>query len=159
MSRKFQSHAYPVNRTEALEQGLQVNRKRDKDLEKLMWEVWLGLERDMEENKPFDCVFELLKSPEASKLLAPVPQLEVPMSAEAMTHWNTSLEDLNKAVKITINPVDFQYTTAIIESSRIAHSNVIKGKILSCRNPDLMIHYNRVVTSREWEKGSKGEAK
>ena len=52
MSRKFQSHAYPVNRKEALEIGLPVNKDRDDTLEKAMWEVWLNLEQDLKENTP-----------------------------------------------------------------------------------------------------------
>ena len=152
MSRKFQSHAYPVNRKEALEMGLPVNKERDKKLEKLMWSVWLSLEQDLKENSPFDPIFELLKSTQASKLLAPVPQLDIPAHASAMTHWNTSLADLNAALTVKIDPVDFEYSTAVVESSHAAYSNVVRGKILSCRNPDLMIRYNRVVTSREWEK-------
>lgn len=152
MSRKFQSHAYPVNRKEALEIGLPVNKDRDDTLEKAMWEVWLNLEQDLKENTPFDPIFELLRSPEAGKLLSPVPQLDIPLHAQASQHWNTSLDDLQKALTVKIDPVDFQYPTAMVESSREAYSNIIKGKILACRNPDLMIRYNRVVSSREWEK-------
>jgi Serine dehydrogenase proteinase len=155
MSKRFQSHAYPVNRTEALEMGLPVNKKRDKDLEKLMWAAWLNLEQELKENTPFDPIFELLKSAEAAKLLAPVPQLDIPLCAQAMTHWNTSLADVNAASQTKINPIDFQLMTAIVESSRTAYSNVIRGKILACRNPDLMIKYNRVITSRDWEKAQK----
>ncbi len=53
--------------------------------------------------------------------------------------------------KTTINPVDFEHTNALVESSRLAFSNVSRGKILACRTPDLMIKYNRVFTSVEWE--------
>jgi len=155
MSRRFQSHAYPVNRKEALELGLPVNKERDKTLEKLMWSVWLSLEQDLQERTPFDYVFELLKSAEGQKLLNPVPQLDIPPCAESSQHWNNSLEDLKKAITVMVNPVDFSYTTAMVESSRIAYANTTRGKILSCRNPDLMIHYNRVVTSREWERTRK----
>ncbi len=80
MSRKFQSHAYPVNRDEAIEIGLPVNKQRDNELEKSMWELWLHIERDLKERSPFDIVLELLRSKEASKLLSPVPQLEGPLS-------------------------------------------------------------------------------
>jgi hypothetical protein len=152
MSRKFQSHAYPVSRKEALDLGLPVKREADTRLEKLMWEVWLSLEEDLKERVPFDCVFELLKSSEAGKLLAPVPQLDIPVSAQQSAHWNASFDDLQKAAKTTINPVDFEYTTALVESRRKAHANITRGKILASRKPDLMIHYNRVVLSREWEK-------
>jgi hypothetical protein len=157
MSRKFQSHAYPVNRKEALEMGLPVNKVSDQGLEKLMWDVWLDLEEDLKETKPFDYLFELLKSSEASKLLAPVPQLNIPIDNEPSTHWNTSLADLMAAANVQINPVDFEFTTAMVESSRLGFVNVTRGKILSCRNADMVIKYNRVVASREWEQGTKPE--
>jgi len=62
MSRKFQSHAYPVSRTEALAIGLPVNEERDLELEELMWSAWLNLEEDLKENEPFDPICELLSS-------------------------------------------------------------------------------------------------
>jgi hypothetical protein len=152
MSRKFQSHAYPVNRTEALEIGLPVNKERDKELEKLMWDVWLHIEKDLKERSPFDIVIELLRSKEAPKLLAPVPQLEIPMAATMSAHYNTGIDDVKKHSKEMVNPVDFEVTNALVESSRLAFSNVTRGKILACRTPDLIIRYNRIHTSVEWEK-------
>src|SRR5205814_5566666 len=75
MSKKFQSHAYPVNRSEAIEIGLPINKKRDKHLETLMWNLWLNIEEELKENIPFDPILELLQSQEAAKLLAPVPHV------------------------------------------------------------------------------------
>ncbi len=152
MSRKFQSHAYPVNRTEASEIGLPVNKKRDKDLEKLMWSVWLNIEEELKERSPFDFIIELLKSAEASKLLSPVPQFSVPASISVGSHFNTTLADIMAHATTTVNPVDFEHTNALVESSRIAFSNVTKGKIVACRTSDLMIKYNRYYASAEWEK-------
>ncbi|HEV7674235.1 MAG TPA: hypothetical protein VGQ12_06875 [Candidatus Angelobacter sp.] len=151
MSRKFHSHAYPVSRTEAADIGLPVNKERDKDLEKLMWSVWLNLAQELEEHIPFDPLMELLRSPEGVKLLAPVKQLDIPFGAVQSVHWNTNLDDVIKHATQTIDPVDFEYVNAVVESSRGAYNNVHRGKILSCRNIDLMINYNRIITSREWE--------
>lgn len=156
MSRKFQSHAYPVNRAEAIDIGLPVNKGRDKTLEKFMWDVWLNVEEDLKENAPFNPVFEVLKSAEGKKLLAPVPQIDLPMCASGRAHIQSTLEDVSKNAKKTIAPVDFEYTNAIVESSRIAHAYVTRGKILSCRDTDLMIRYNMITTSRSWEKVGKG---
>ena len=152
MSRKFQSHAYPVNRKEALEIGLPINKERDKTLEKMMWDVWLSIEKDLKERVPFDVLIEVLNSSEGSKLLSPVPQFDVTPGATMGTHYNTGLEDIEKHSKIKVEPVDFEHLNALVESSRLAHSNVTKGKILACRMPDLLIRYNRVITSLEWEK-------
>jgi ATP-dependent protease ClpP protease subunit len=161
MSRKFQSHAYPVNRKEALDIGLPVNKEQDTELEKLMWDVWLNIEHQLKERIPFDAVIELLNSPEATKLLAPVPQLVIPPNVTSSAHYNTSIGDVMQHATVTVNPVDFEYTNALVESSRAGSRNVTKGKILACRTPDLMIKYNRVVRSLEWEteQGEKGGGK
>jgi hypothetical protein len=152
MSKKFQSHGYPVSRKEVLEIGLPANKERDKQLEKLMWDVWLSIESDLKERSPFDILIELLRSSEATKLLAPVPQLDISAAATMGTHYNTGLDDIVKHTKVQVNPVDFEHLNALVESNRLAHSNVTKGKILACRMPDLLIKYNRVITSLEWEK-------
>jgi hypothetical protein len=83
LSRQFHSHAYPVSRKEALDIELPVNRERDPALEALMWELWLDLEDELQERRPFSPIIELLNSPEAAKLLAPVPQLVLPANAPA----------------------------------------------------------------------------
>lgn len=152
MSRKFQSHAYPVNRTEALEIGLPVNKTRDTELEKLMWNVWLDIESELKERSPFDIVMELMRSVEASKLMAPVPQLDVPTAATMATHYNTTLADVMASAPNKVNPVDFEYVNGLVESRKHSFRNVTRGKILACRLPDLLIRYNRIVTSMEWEK-------
>jgi len=150
MSRKFQSHSYPVNRTEALELGLPVNKERDEELERLMWDVWIDLELDLKETIPFHPLFELLNSAEASKLLAPVPLINLPMAASASAHFQTTIADVNTNASVKVDAVDFEHINAIVESRRLAAMHVTRGKILSTRNPDLMIHYNMVHTSRAW---------
>ncbi len=155
MSRKFQSHAYPVSRTEALEIGLPVNKKRDEDLEQLMWDAWLKIEGDLDENRPFDPILELAASAEGSKLLSPVPQIDLPSSASGSAHFSTTIDDVKKHSTTTINPVDFAYTDAIVESSRTASAHITRGKILASRTPDLIINYNLVTTAKIWEKAQK----
>jgi len=151
MSRKFQSHAYPVSRTEALDIGLPVNKNRNKSLERLMWSVWLDIESELKENMPFRPLHELLRSSQAAKLLSPVPQLDIPEHATAGSHYNTNITDVTGAVTARIDPVDFEFKSALVESSRLADAYVNKGKILACRKPDLVINYNVVTVSRSWE--------
>ena len=151
MSRKFQSHSYPVSRLEALDAGLQVEEERDLVLEGLMWKAWKMIETDLEENEPFEPLFLVLNSPEASKLLAPVPLLLMPMSTSAVASYQTTMTDVTNASNQTVNPVDFEYSSAIVESTRLAASHITMGKILATRTPDLMIQYNTVMVSRKWE--------
>jgi hypothetical protein len=160
MSRKFQSHAYPVSRDEALDIGLPVKKERDEALEKLMWSAWLDLENDLKERTPFDPVIELMNSSEASKLMAPVPQLKISPAAIMATHYNSPIADIEARSTVEVDPVDFEYINALVESKELAYGNITKGKILSCRMPDLMIKFNRIITSYGWErlKAEKGGA-
>jgi Serine dehydrogenase proteinase len=152
MSRKFQSHSYTVSRTEALDIGLPVNKERDRDLEKLMWDAWIAIEQDLKETTPFDPIFELLNSTEGAKLLSPVPLISLPMAASASAHFSTTIADVMTAATVSVEPVAFEHTNAIVESSRLASAHTTKGKILATRNPDLMIRYNIVTTARSWER-------
>lgn len=150
MSRQFHSHAYPVSRTEAIEIDLPVNRDRDPTLEALMWELWLDLEEELQERRPFSPIIELLDSAEAPKLLSPVPQLTLPCNAPGPNYFPVDIDKV-KTEKVDINPVDFQHIDAIIESPRLTYRGVTRGKILASRLPDLNLNYNCLVSFRGWE--------
>jgi hypothetical protein len=81
------------------------------------------------------------------------------MCAAASAHFQTSIEDVKKHSKTTVDPIDFEFTSAIVESSRAASANVARGKILACRNPDLVIRHSRIYSSLEWEDTKKGAKK
>ncbi len=151
MSRNFRTHAYPVSRMEAEDLGLPVD-KRDEVLEDLMWRVWLEIEQTLQERSPFDPIFELMKSPEAPKLLAPVPQLKVPVNVAATLSYSSGLDDVAKHAGTEIAAVDFQYASALVESARGGYAQLTNGKILASRNPTLTIGYNVITTSRTWDK-------
>lgn len=159
MSRKFQAHAYPISRSEAIAMQLPVDEKRDETLENLMWATWLDIEAELEENEPFDIISHLLKSPEASKLLASVPQLDIPSPVNAGSNYQTSLQDIIDKTTTRVEPVDFAVTSVIIDSSRLGYALVTKGKILASRMPDLRIQYSLFAESKAWEKHEGSAAK
>ena len=148
LSRVFQSHDYPVSRTEAIGISLPVNKERDKKLERLMWSIWLDLEAELKEREPFKPIIELLRSNEAKKLLAPVPQLDLPMNAPTPM-VNADLTAVQGVAKV--DPVPFELLEALIESPRLAWSRKVKGMILSCRTPDLAIQLNALQTFSGWD--------
>ena len=149
--KKFQSHAYPINRSEAKEIGLPIAAS-DPVLEKLMWEVWLDAEAELLERKPFSALSEFLGSAEGGKLLSGIPQLILPINVVGGPSYQTTLQDALALAKETVNPVDFELKTAIVESARFGHIFTAKGKILACRGTDLSFPWNAVTTSRTWDK-------
>lgn len=152
MSRKFQSHAYPVNSKEAIDIGLPVNKSLTPELEKLMWAIWLDLENELEERVPFDPISELLRSPEGKKLLTQTQQWNMFIPPQLGVYWNTTPESMQQIPGDSINPINFSILMALVESNRIAHRYVVEGKILSRRNLDLVIQYNQLITTRKWHK-------
>ncbi len=152
MSRKYQSHGWPVNRKEAAGIGLPINKVQDERLEKLMWDAWLSIEEDLKENSPFYAQYEVLShKTEGPKLLKPVKQLDLPMPTGG-GQFSSTIKDINDALSEAINPVDFECKLALVESARMAHTSLVKGKILACRTPDMVVQWSVLTTSREWEK-------
>ena len=157
ISRKFHSHAYPVSRNEALEMGLSVNKKRDTDLEKLLWALWLDIERELKEREPWHRSFELLNNKEtADKLLADVPQLDLPPNA-AEPNATASVDDIKNAAVTKIKPIDFRTIEAIMESPRQADMCVREGKILASRLPSLSIQSSEWTAFRGWRRVEVGK--
>lgn len=152
LSRQFHSHAYPVSRTEAIEIGLSVNDQRDPTLEALMWEVWLDLEAELKERQPFSPITELLNSAAGAALMSPVEQLKLPIDASSPSYYQGTIGDVAGADKISVNPVDYEYTGAVMESCRLGHRGLTKGKILASRLPDLNLQLNVLVTFSGWER-------
>jgi len=150
LSRQFHSHSYPVSRKEATSIGLPVNRERDPTFENLMWSLWLDLEEELQERKPFHPIAEVLNSPEAARLLSPVPQLELPSNAPAPSYFQADMNEVQGKLEM-VHPVDFETVDAIMESVRLGFRGVTRGKILACRSPDLNIQFNSLVTFNGWE--------
>jgi hypothetical protein len=144
LSRQFHSHAYPVNRNEAIEMGVRVKKEQDITLEGLMWDLWLDLEGELVERSPFHPIIELLNSNQAAILLAPpVPQAQF-NPQQGMTSMTT--------VPAAADPVGFQHVNALMESKRLAHQSLTKGVILAFRESNLSLQYNPLVSFRGWER-------
>lgn len=136
---------------EAKEIGLPVS-EPDKDLEDMIWAAWLDVEEELKERSPFNPIRELMNSAEAGKLLIPVPQLELPINAACPGQMHATVQEVQNASTTKINPVDFSFKTALIESSRMGHASSTRGKILACRNPNLVIQYNLITSFSGWQK-------
>jgi hypothetical protein len=151
LSRQFHSHAYPVSRKEALEIGLPVNEEQDQELDKLIWKIWLDLEEELKERQPFSPIIELLNSASAAELLAPVPQLHLPMNAPGPSYFQADLPAIDGAKK-EVQPINFEYLTALMESCRLSHVCATSGKILASRLPDLNVQFNVLTSFRGWRR-------
>jgi hypothetical protein len=151
LSRQFHAHDYPVSRKEAIRMRLPVVKERDTTLESLMWSLWLDIEEDLQERRPFDPVYEILNSSQKDTLLRDIRQLNLPANAPGPTYFQAELDPLIQA-STTIEPIDACVVDAIIESARLAFRAETRAKILASRLPDLRLQYNVLVEFTGWEK-------
>lgn len=139
LTKAFHNHNFSLGRNEAKKIGLAVS-DQNIDLENRIWAIWNDVELDLEIRKPFNPMNEIEKSKEASKIFAPIPQLSIPAGVQVQIPVQI----------VNIDPIPFEVTTAVIESSRKASHCVTKGNILAQRTPDLQIFAQTIVTQQNW---------
>ncbi|MEM1098126.1 MAG: hypothetical protein AAGH92_04990 [Planctomycetota bacterium] len=148
LSRQFHSHAYPVSRTEAIEIGLEVKKEEDEIESDLMWRIWLDLEADLKERQPFSPIIELMNSSCAEHVASAPPQLALAENA-GVSYTAASIQETQQASQ-SIEPVEYGYINAMIETHETAFSSVTKGKILASRKPDLEVQWNALTSFHGW---------
>lgn len=148
LNKSYFHHGYPLGRREAEQINLPV--VACPEIEDLMWRIWADIESDLQIRMPFSNTHVLLSSPERTKLLAPVAQYDVPPGAPPDVMKSVISALISKAL-IEINPVDFEVTIALMESSRLASREVRRGTLLACRMPDLKLKTTTVSTGAAWE--------
>ena len=149
LNKKFFHHGYPVGRKEAKEIGLKII-EPDKELEQLIWGVWLDLEAEMKCRTPFIPMEEIAKSPVGQQLLAAVPQATVPSGLPPEVMNQVIPQILQQISVVNLPGIDYELKPAIIESLRKASFFSIKGKLFARRDADLKITLNNVILSSQW---------
>lgn len=150
LNKGYFHHGYPLARTEARQIGLKVA-DPDLDLENLMWAVWLDIEAEMKCRIPFDPLVELANSDASGALLAPAQQLNMPANLPPLILQHLLPGLLNTLSSTEVPLTNYEIITAVMESERVCSRNVVRGKILAARLPDLQVAANLVPTHTGWE--------
>jgi hypothetical protein len=147
LSRSFYHHGYPLSRTEAEEIGLPIS-DPEPPVRSLMRKVWLDYEEEMNCNRPFSPMEEVLTSDEGEKLLEGVEQFKLPAGINPQQQQQVLQAILSQLDSVVVEPVDYSLFQAAVESSR-AHSHYRQqGKIFAQRLPDSRIHTNKVPVTQ-----------
>ncbi len=150
LNKAFYHHGYPISRREAKDIGLPIADSLP-EVEGLTWKIWLDVEKELEIRKPFHPVYVLMANAAAAEsLLAPVPQLNIPPDAPDEVRQGLIAEMIGQGI-LEIEPVDFQFVSAVMESPRLASRDKFKGKIIACRTADLDLQTNVIGTETGWE--------
>ncbi|MBZ9571721.1 hypothetical protein KJA15_00025 [Patescibacteria group bacterium] len=150
LNKSFYHHGYPVGRKEAKEIGLPIKDPEEK-LEKLMWQIWENIEKEMECNKPFNPLEIVLSNTTTSQLVGPVPQAQIPANLPPQVLQQAINQVMQQINIIQIPPVDYELFQATLESISCRSEFRTKGKITATRRPDMTIATNTIKTSQKWE--------
>lgn len=149
LNTSFYHHGYPLGRNEAKSIGLPVKEPQD-DIGKLMWDIWLNFEAEMECNNPFNPVDVVFQNPNNASLLGTVPQILMPANLPPEIKQQAYQQILNN---ISIQPspaVDYSLFQAGLESVRCKSEFRTNGKINAVRNPDMSIAVSVIPLQQGW---------
>ena len=149
LNKKFFHHGYPVGRKEAKEIGLKVTNP-EQNTERLMWEAWKTLEKDLKCREPFAPMSEIAKTENGKKLFHPYPSVKIPPNLPQDVRDQIVNKILQQVKVEQISPVDYNLTMAVLESSRRYSSFKTNGKIFAFRGADLKISITVTQTSTGW---------
>jgi hypothetical protein len=120
---EYFDHGYPVGRREVeaiLKEAQMI--KRDAEVEKLIWAIWMNIQRELREREPYD------------------PRLDMAKELQAENKLGTSFPTIT---------CDYDVTFALLESTCLQSRHVAKTKIqITSKGFDFEIQ--QAVTGRGW---------
>lgn len=153
LNKSFFAHGDAVSRTTAKELQLQIATE-DTELEKLIWEAYLGIEAYMELRKPFNPLQHYLSDPAGLAALQPPAPVLIPPNAPAQVAqqvWQAAAQQAMQGLANAAVEVDYSVVNAIVESTRTASEFRTKGKLSAFRNNKGEIQLSGTDSESAWK--------
>ena len=117
LNTSFFAHGDAVSRSRARELNLRIA-DEDKELEKLIWDAYLGLESYMMLRQQFNRLQHYLKDPAGAQALRPVPPIRLPPNTPndiALNVWQAAAQQAVQDLTTEPVEVDFAVVNAVID--------------------------------------------
>ncbi|WP_301663214.1 SDH family Clp fold serine proteinase [Methanoculleus frigidifontis] len=150
LNKSFYHHGYPVGRTEAKEIGLNVT-DAPSGLERLMWQVWEDLEREMKCREPFNPFDIVMNDPHLSQAIGQVRQLQLPANTPPQFLPQIFQQHLQQIQLATLPSIHYELLQATVESPRLRSEYRSVRVISAVRMPDLNININVAPMTPGWK--------
>ena len=149
LNSSYYHHGYAVGRLEAKKMGLPVTIP-DKELEDLMWSVWLDYETEMKCNESFNVLDEILADPHAATVINSVPVINMPVDmpeAQKLAIYNNIASTIQVTQQQTLN---LRCMLASIESPNAARAFYNDLIIAYWRDINLNLKFNFTAKGSGW---------
>lgn len=149
LNSSYYHHGYAVGRKEAKEIGLPIITP-DKDIERIMWEIWIDYEHEMRCNDSFNPINELMNDPQIAHDLQTIPVINMPANLppdvqQQLFNQITSQIAIQNKSALRVTPL-----IASIESIYEAKAFYNDLNILYWRGPEANLSYNITSVPSGW---------
>ena len=151
LNSSYYHHGYAVGRKEAKEIGLNVL-SPDKDLEKLMFELWMDYSEEMRWDEPFDVINEAMSDEKTNKLISQIPIVELPANTPPEIAQQIIINCAQQIPITTRSSIKKSISIAAIESPRLVMTFYNNIDLLFWRNADMSLGVNFTASSSGWKK-------
>ena len=149
LNSSYYHHGYAVGRKEAQEIGLQISAP-DKEIETLLWKIWKDYSDEMQCNKPFDPIREIMDDPAASAAINQVPIVNLPANTPSDIATQIILQHAQNTPVTTRSSIRHRCMIAAIESINDAKAVFNDVDLIFWRNPDVSLGVNCTLSSSGW---------
>jgi len=149
LSKSFYHHGYPLSRTEAKKIGLPIEISNDK-VDAAMWNIWKDVEAEFKCRTPFNPLELVMNDPTTAALIGPVRQIQIPPNLPPQLLQPLLQQIINAITIVSIDPVDYEISTAIVESLHCHSELKTEGKINATRLVDNNLAINIMKITEGW---------
>jgi len=147
----YYHHGYAVGRKEAKDIGLNIVYP-EKELENIMWSIWLDFCMEMKCNQTFDPITEIMNNPIARQTLSQIPVVVLPANTPPNISDNIIGQIAQQSVQIIHQvPIELIIPLAAIESNQMAFVYNNNFNVAYWRNANMALSYNWTAYSNGWE--------
>lgn len=150
LNSSFYHHGYAVSRKEAKDIGLPIA-KPVPEIESLMWSIWQDYSKELNADKEFNIIDELMSNPESKNKITTVPIIDMPA--------NTPPEIANQLIANAAaqtpissrSALEIDVLLATIESGNISYEIRNSFSVVYWRTADMELRYNAIPYSEGWK--------
>lgn len=154
LNKSFFAHGDAVSRTRAKELQLKVA-DENVELERLLWDAYLGLESYMEFRKPFIPLQHYMRDPQGAAALRPAAPLVLPQNTPpqvAQQLWQAAAQQAMQNLANSAVEVEYSLVNAVLESTRVASEYRTSGRLSAFRAPNGEIQLSGTDTDSGWKR-------
>jgi hypothetical protein len=154
LNKSFFAHGDAVSRSRAKELQLKIANE-DPQLEKLVWEAYLGLESYMELRTPFHPLQHYLRDPNGAAALRPPAPLVLPPNTPpqlAQQLWQAAAQQAMQNLANAAVEVTYSLVNALLESTRVASEFRTSGTLTASRNINGEIQLSGTDRDTGWKR-------